>query len=60
MVTAGEGIEAATVLTEKLAVLIFIRELLCAQEQHVFTEVSQTRQLDRVGHVTNVNIQCCS
>ena len=48
MIAAGEGIEAATVLTEKLAVLIFIWKLLSAKEQHVFTEMCQTWQLDWV------------
>ena len=42
MITTGEGIEAATMLTEELAVLVLVRELVCPQEEHVFTEVGQT------------------
>ena len=56
VVTAGEGIEAATMLTEELAVLILIRKLLSSQEQHVLTEVGQPRKLLRVRHVSNMNI----
>ena len=52
-------------LTQEFAVLVLVRELLCAEEQHVFTEVSQTGQVDWVAHVTNMDIQgsrrlvCC-
>ena len=57
MITAGEGIEAASMLTEELAVLVLVREPVRAEEQHVLAEVRQPRQLARVRHVADVNIQ---
>lgn len=39
VLSASESIGAASMLTEKLAVLILLGVLLCAQEQHVFAEV---------------------
>ena len=56
VITAGKGIEAATMLAEVLAVLILILELVSAQEQHMFTEMSQSREVDWVRHVANVHI----
>ena len=57
VVTAGEGVEAAAVLTQELAVLVLVREPVRAEEEHVLAEVRQPRQLARVGHVADVNIQ---
>lgn len=49
VLSTGEGIGAASMLTQKLAVLIFFRVLLCPQEQHVFTKVRQACDVHRVG-----------
>ena len=57
VVTASEGVEAAAVLTQELAVLVLVREPVRAEEQHVLAEVRQPRQLARVRHVADVNIQ---
>ena len=57
MITAGEGIEAASMLTEELTVLVLVRELVSSQEQHVLTEVGQAGQVDRVAHVADVDVQ---
>ena len=57
VVTAGECIEAAAVLTEELAVLVLVREPLRPEEQHVLAEMRQTGQRLGVRHVTNVDIQ---
>lgn len=45
---AGEGIGAARMFTQKLAVLVFLGVLLGSQEQHVFTEVGQASDVDWV------------
>lgn len=39
--SAGEGVGAACVFAQELAVLILLGVLLRSQEQHVFTEVRQ-------------------
>lgn len=44
----GEGVGAARVLTEELAVLVLFGVLLCPQEQHVLTEVRQARDVPGV------------
>ena len=59
MIAAGESIETSAMLTQEFAVLIFVRELLRAEEEHVFTEVRQPRQVGWVTHVTNMDIQGC-
>ena len=59
MVTAGESIETPAMLTQELAVLIFVRELLSAEEEHVLTEVRQSWQVGWVTHVTNMDVQGC-
>ena len=41
----GKSIGAACVLTEELAVFVLLGVLLCPQEQHVLTEVSQARDV---------------
>lgn len=48
MLATREGIGAACVLTEELAVLILLGVLLCSQEQHVLTKVCQARDVRRV------------
>lgn len=48
MLAAGKGVGASSMLAEELAVLILLGILLCSQEQHVLTEVSQTRDIPRV------------
>lgn len=48
MLSTGEGIGASSMLAEELAVLILLGILLCSQEQHVLTEVCQTRDIPRV------------
>lgn len=50
--SAGEGIGAAGVLAEKLAVLVLFRVLLSAQEQHVLTEVTEARNVVRIREGT--------
>lgn len=45
MLPTGKGIGAARVLTEELTVLILLGVLLCSQEQHVLTEVRETRDV---------------
>lgn len=44
----GEGIGAASVFAEELTVLILLGVLLRSQEQHVLTEVCQSRDVSRV------------
>jgi len=44
----GEGIGAACMLTEELAVFVLLGVLLGPQEQHVLTEVRQARDVPRV------------
>lgn len=46
----------ATVLAQVARVLVFVRELLRAHEQQVFTEVSQARQVLRVLESTDVDV----
>ena len=48
VLSAGEGIGAACVLTQELAVLILLGVLLCPQKQHVFTEVGHAGDVCRV------------
>lgn len=48
MLSTGEGIGAACVFTEELAVLVLLWVLLCSQEQHVLTKVRQPRDVRRV------------
>lgn len=42
VLSTGEGIGAAGVLTQKLAVLVLFGVLLGSQKQHVLTEVGQS------------------
>lgn len=44
----GEGIGAAGVLAEELAVFVLLGVLLRAKEQHVLTEVGQPRDVSGV------------
>lgn len=48
VLSAGEGIGAARVLAQELAVLILLGVLLCPQKQHVFTEVGHAGNVRRV------------
>lgn len=48
MLSTGEGVGAAGVFAQKLAVLVLFGILLGSQEQHVLTEVGQARDVDRV------------
>ena len=48
VLAAGEGVGAAGVLAQKLAVLVLFGILLGAQEEHVLAEVGQARDLQRV------------
>ena len=57
VVTAGESIKAPPVLAQELAVLVLVRELFSPEEQHVLTEVSEPRQVDRIRHVPDVDIK---
>lgn len=57
VITACKGVEAASMLTQELAVLILVRELLCPEEQHVLAEVSEPRKADGVRHVPDVDVQ---
>ena len=41
VLATGEGVGAARVLAEELAVFVLLGVLLCAQEQHVLTKVGQ-------------------
>lgn len=45
MLSTGEGIGAARVLAEELAVLILLGVFLCSQEQHMLTKVCQARDV---------------
>lgn len=45
VLSAGEGVGAAGVLAQKLAVFVLFGVLLGSQEQHVFTEVRQARDV---------------
>lgn len=48
VLSAGEGVGAAGVFAQELAVLVLFGILLGSQEQHVFAEVGQARDVDRV------------
>ena len=45
VLATGEGVGAAGVLAEELAVFVLLGVLLCAQEQHVLTKVGQPRDV---------------
>lgn len=45
----GEGIGAASMFAEVLAVFVLLRVLLRSEEQHVLTEVCQARDVSWVG-----------
>lgn len=48
VLSAGESVRAAGVLTQKLAVLILFGILLGAQKQHVLAEVGQAWNILRI------------
>lgn len=45
VLAAGEGVGAACVLAQELAVLILLGVLLGSQEEHVLTEVCEARDV---------------
>lgn len=45
VLSAGEGVGTASMLAQKLAVFVLFGILLGSQEQHVFTEVRQARDV---------------
>lgn len=48
VLSAGEGVGAACMLVQKLAVLVLFGVLLGSQEQHVLAEVGQARDVEWV------------
>lgn len=48
VLSAGEGVGTASMFAQKLAVLVLFGILLGPQEEHVFTEVCQARDVDWV------------
>ena len=57
VITAGEGVEASSVLAQELAVFVLVRKLLRPEEEHVLAEVGQAGQVGGVGETANLNIQ---
>lgn len=48
MLSTGEGVGAACMFAQKLAVLVLFGILLGSKEKHVLTEVGQARDVDWV------------